>query len=321
MSRSIHGSMDHGMRRIPGLGLHLAQVGLGTFRPSALSDATGFQLLDRFVELGGDIVDTAAMYGHGESERVIGRWMRSSGGRESIVLVVKGGYPDKDGTSRISPDMLGRELEGSLERLGTDHVDVFMPHTDDPTVPAGEIVDCLDDMVRAGLALAIGASNWTTERLGEAAVYAALHGKTSFACSSVQWSLAERVSPYLPINVGARNAASSSWYARTRLPVLAWSSLAAGFLGQDHNTCSKAHSQGPYDSPVNRQRRRRAADLGLELGYSAAQVALAWVMRQEAKPFVLIGPGSIEHLAELWNASGLVLSSEQLAWLDDGARV
>ena len=131
------------------------------------------------------------------------------GARDSVVLVVKGGYPDKDGTSRISRNRSGVSSRES-QRLGTDHVDVFMPHTDDAAVPAGEIVDCLDDMVRAGLALSTGASNWTIERLGEAAVYASVHGKTSFGCSSVQWSLAERATPYLSMNIGGRDAASAA---------------------------------------------------------------------------------------------------------------
>lgn len=319
MSQSPIATAVQGRSAFPALGRTLAQIGLGTFRPKASDDTAGFALLNRFVELGGEILDTAAMYAGGESERVTGRWMTSAGTRDRVVLMVKGAYPDQEGRSRLTPEFLRQELEGSLERLGTDHVDVFMPHTDDERVPVSEIVDCLDEMVTSGLARCVGASNWTIERLGEAAVYASVHGRVAFACSTVQWSLAKRATPYLPVNIGARDAASANWYARTALPVLAWSALAAGYLGRSDDDGEPA-SNGPYDSAANRGRRRRAAQLGRELGRSAAQIALAWVMNQRARPFVLIGPGSVAHLNELWEASNVALTPEQLTWLDLGDR-
>lgn len=306
-----------GRAAFPGLGRDLAQIGLGTFRPKASDDAGGFALLDRFVELGGEILDTAAMYAGGRSERVTGRWMKSAGTRERVVLMVKGAYPDQDGRNRLTPEFLRQELEGSLDRLGTDHVEVFMPHTDDRDVPVGEIVDCLDEMVTSGLTRCVGASNWSIERLGEAAVYASVHGRAAFACSTVQWSLAERATPYLPMNIGARDEASAGWYARTGLPVLAWSALAAGYLGRSDDDDAGSPA-GPYDSPANRARRRRAVQLGHELGRSGPQIALAWVMNQPARPFVLVGPGSVEHLTEVWDASTVTLTPAQLAWLDLG---
>jgi aryl-alcohol dehydrogenase-like predicted oxidoreductase len=304
-------------RLFPPLGVELARVVLGSLGFATAKQGSVFELLDAWADIEGGVLDTAAMYGAGDAERAIGRWLKRSGKRDRATLLVKGGYPGTDGQRRIRPELLRADLTSSLERLGTDHVDIFMPHTDDPEVPVGEIVDCLHEFVVAGLARSVGASNWTPARLGEALAYCIANARMPLTSSSVQWSLAERVLPYLPGNTGARDEAVAHWYAQTGFPVFAWSSLAAGYFGDGAELSTPARANA-YESAVNAERRRRAGELAHRLGRPRVQVALAWVLNQPSEPFAVVGSSTLEHLVELWGASKIKLDPDELSWLDAG---
>jgi len=293
----------------------LGRLGLGTLRFTASTAKSDVRVIDAFVEQGGSLVDTAAMYQQGESERVLGQWLGSGRSRDSIVLLVKGGYPDPAGNRRIKPDELRADINASLDRLGTDHIDIFMPHTDDPDVPVGEIVDCLDEFVSSGVARSVGASNWDPTRLSTAITYAVAHGRVPFTSSSAQWSLARRVAPFLPGNLGAGDPASRTWYRSTGLPLFTWSSLALGYFAGPPVRAERPET-GSYNAPDNAERRRRAWALGERVGRSGAQVALAWILNQPERPFALLGMASLEHVSDAAVSTTLELTSEELDWLD-----
>ena len=162
-------------------------------------------MLDDFFERGGTCFDTAYMYGAGRSEELLGAWVASRGIRDQVVILDKGGH-----TPHCDPESVTRQLEVSLGRLGTDHVDIYMLHRDNPAIPAGEFVDVLNEHHDAGRITVFGVSNWSLERVREANAWAAAHGKRGVAAISNNFSLARMVDPVWP---GCIAASDPEWRA------------------------------------------------------------------------------------------------------------
>lgn len=275
-------------------------------------------LLDAWATDGGNAVDTARHYSDGESEREIGRWLADGGGREALVVIGKGGHPDSDGRSRLAADQVRSDLLGSLDRLGVPAIDVYLLHRDDPSVPAGRLVDILEEHRLAGRIRAYGGSNWTTARLAEAAAHARAYGAAGFALSSPHLSLARWSEEPWPGTVAATDAVSRAWYAREGLPVLAWSAQASGWFagpGRSEDPLAVA-GRRVLDTPANEERLRRAEIIARELGAFAAQVALAWVLRQPFPIAAVIGPRTVTELRESVAALDIALSEDDRRWLD-----
>lgn len=293
-----------------------------------LTEAQSFALLDRAFELGLTALDTAHVYGGGECERVVGRWCRSRGVRDQLVLIGKGAHPHGE-RRRVTPGDIAADLHESRDRLQTDFIDLYLLHRDDPDVPVGPIVEALSGHQRAGLIGAYGGSNWTAARLHAASEYAHARGLPPMAASSPHFSLAEQVAPPWPGTVtltGPSRAAERAWYAHTQLPVFAWSSLANGFFSGRYQAdrldtytsdadvlCLRA-----YASDLNFQRLERAAELGRARGRTAAQVALAYVLHQPLNVFALVGAYSVAEVEANVAALDLELTEQELAWLDNG---
>ena len=130
--------------------------------------SSGAILLDAFFEAGGNLFDTAFVYGAGHTETLLGDWLANRGVREQSVIIGKGAH-----TPLCYPDVIGKQLTQSLDRLKTDHVDIYFMHRDNPDVPVGEFVDAMDAEVKAGrIRGPFGGSNWTRERMDEAIAYA-----------------------------------------------------------------------------------------------------------------------------------------------------
>jgi aryl-alcohol dehydrogenase-like predicted oxidoreductase len=315
MATSASSDMRYAL--LPGLGRDVSRLILGTvsFRDDTLEPA--FALLDRWVELGGNLVDCAHEYGYGSSERALGRWLRDRDARDRLMVLTKGAHP-YDGRRRVRADDITADLEDSLERLGVDVVDLLLLHRDDADVPVGPLLETLNEHRAAGRVRAFGASNWSTERLAAAAAYAADHDLEPFTCSSSQLSLAAPNEPAYAGTVSAADAASRAWYARTQLPLLAWSSQAGGFFtdvarGDDEAARRLEHV---YGGPANHERRRRAALLGRERGCTTNAIALAWVLHQPFPTFAIVGPRTVAELDSTVEGIGVELSPDEVAWLN-----
>lgn len=287
-------------RRFPPLDRDLSVLVLGTalYDHAPLDDS--LELLDAWADLGGNVIDTARQYGNAEA--IVGRWLRERS-PEDVVVVTKGGHYDvRTGRSRMTAADLRADFAASRRELGLDSIDVYLLHRDDPARPAAAILEDVEPL--RGHIRALGASNWTTERLEEAG--------SAFACSSPGLSLAVPNEPPWPGVVTIHDEAALDWYARTQLPVFAWSSLAAGFFAG----ASDAHVERAYVGDANLERRRRATELAAERGATASQVALAWVLHRPFPVHAVIGPHSVRELEESVGAVELELSPDELAWLD-----
>jgi aryl-alcohol dehydrogenase-like predicted oxidoreductase len=283
-------------------------------------------LLDAVYELGCGAFDTAHSYGSGACELVLGQWVKSRGVRDEVVILGKGAHP-YDGRERVTPEDITSDLHESLRRQGTDYIDLYLLHRDNPRVSVGPIVEVLNDHKRAGKIGAFGGSNWSTERIAEANAHAVENGLESFTVSSPNYSLAVQVKP--PWEgchsiSGPAGEDERQWYIEQGMPVFPWSSLAGGFfsgrfrrdnLNSFDRYLDKLCSES-YGSEENFQRLDRVEELGERYGLSIPQVAMAYVMSQPLDVYALVGCRTGDEFAMNAAVLGQKLAAEEVAWLN-----
>jgi aryl-alcohol dehydrogenase-like predicted oxidoreductase len=301
-----------GKRAIPGLPKPASVLALGfeDFR----TFSSGSILLDAFFEAGGNLFDTGYVYGGGYTEKLLGEWLKSRGVREQSVVIGKGAH-----SPLCYPDVIGKQLDQSLDRLQTDHVDVYFMHRDNLDVPVGEFVDAMDAEVKAGrIRGPFGGSNWTMARMDEAIAYAERTGKQKPGALSNNFSLAEMLVPIWPGCVTASTDEWKAWLTSRQMPNFAWSSQARGFFTERAGRDKRDNEEmvRTWYSEQNFQRRDRAIELAQRLGKSPIHVALAYVLAQPFPSVPLIGPRTLDELEDSLRALDISLSKDDLGWLD-----
>lgn len=300
-------------RQIPGLAKPASVVALGfEFFPNFASASL---TLDAFYEAGGNLFDTAYVYGAGRTEAIFGDWHTSRNvPREEIVLIGKGAH-----SPLCYPDMIAKQLDQSLARLKTDYVDAYFMHRDNLDIPVGEFVDAMDAEVRRGRIRGIfGGSNWTRERMDEAAAYAQKNGKQVPGALSNNFSLAEMLDPIWAGCVAASDDEWKEWLQSRQIPNFAWSSQGRGFFtdraGRDKHDDEEIVRV--WYSDRNFVRRDRAIELAQKLGRHPIHIALAYVIAQPFPVIPLIGPRTIAELEDSLSALDIALTAEQVKWLE-----
>jgi predicted dehydrogenase/aryl-alcohol dehydrogenase-like predicted oxidoreductase len=299
-------------RSIPGLSKPGSAVALGfeDFR----TFASGAILLDAFWERGGNIFDTAFVYGAGQTEKLFGEWQKNRGVREEAVLIGKGAH-----SPLCYPDVIGKQLTQSLDRLQTDYVDVYFMHRDNLDVPVGEFVDAMDAEVKKGrIRGPFGGSNWTKERFDEAIAYAERTGKTKPQALSNNFALAEMLEPIWAGCVTASTPDFKQWLTDRQVTNFSWSSQGRGFF-TDRAGRDKRENEELVRCWYNDQnfgRRDRAIELADRLGKSPIHVALAYVLAQPFPSIPLIGPRRLEELDDSLKAFEIQLTPEEVKWLE-----
>lgn len=284
-------------------------------------------LLDEVNAQGITVFDTAENYGL--SEVSLGQWMKARKNREQLVIITKGCHP-YEGHERVNVEDLKHDLEQSLERLGTDYIDIYFLHRDDPKMEVGPLVELLNEYHRAGRIRAFGGSNWTHQRMEEANCYARAHGLVPFTVSSPNYGLCNQVrDPWgggpggITIS-GSQNVEARAWYVENRIPVFAYSSLGRGmFSGRVKSSAPEEAKQildpfavKGYCYPENFERLARAERLASEKNCTVSQIALAWVLNQELQVFPLVSARSGARMAENVKALDINLTLEECAWLN-----
>lgn len=319
-----NGAVDY--RTLGRSGCAVSQFCLGTMTFGTETDQAGSHAqLDRFVEAGGTLVDTADVYSKGASEEIIGRWLanRPADLTERVVLATKGrfplkGYPNADGASARH---LTRALDASLRRLGSEAVDLYQVHAFDPWTPLEETLRTLDGFVRAGKILYYGLSNFTGWQLTKAVHLArALHiaepvtlqPQYSLLVREVEWEIVPAAQdaglgllPWGPLGGGWL----SGKYRRGERPT------GASRLGEDPQRGMEAYdrrggSDRTWDVIEAVQRVAEAREVPM------AEVALAWLVDRPAVTSVILGARTVEQLEANLKAADLRLTAEETAALD-----
>ena len=310
-------------------GCSVSTLALGTMTFGSETDEDGSHAqLDRFVEAGGTLVDTADVYSGGTSEEIIGRWLasRPADVREGVVLATKGRFPMGEGPNDVglSRRHLASALDSSLRRLGVERVDLYQVHAYDPWTPLDETLGFLDDAVRAGKIHYAGLSNFTGWQLQRAVDVADHRGLTRPVTLQPQYNLLVREIEWEIVPAAQANG----------LGLLPWSPLGGGWLTgkyrrDERPTGATRLGEDPdrgveaYDRRSGRERTWDVVDatslVADELGISMAQVALAWLVDRPAVTSVILGARTVEQLDDNLGAADLHLSDEHTRRLTEAS--
>jgi aryl-alcohol dehydrogenase (NADP+) len=297
----------------------VSRLCLGTMLMGAATPVDeSHRMLDRYLDAGGNFLDTADTYGDGGSEATLAPWLARR--RGDVVLATKVRFPVSDpGGQGLAPDRIRAACDASLRRLGVDEIDLYQVHAPDPGVPLEETLEALDGLVRAGKVRALGVSNFPAWLLAWAVALQDRHGWSPFVSLQPQYSLIER-SIEVELLPFCRAAG---------LAVLPWGPLGAGFLTGRYSR-DEAPPPGSRmgdasddleEAPARRatERNFRAVDearaLASAKGATVSQVALAWLLHTEGVTSPIVGPRTYEQLEDLLGAAGVTLSDDEYARL------
>jgi aryl-alcohol dehydrogenase-like predicted oxidoreductase len=286
----------------------------------ALQQADVDAIVGRALEAGVNFVDTADVYSFGESERLLGQALKNVGAvRKDVVVATKvygevGPRPNDRGASR---GHIMDSVKMSLERLQTDHIDLYQIHANDPVTPIDETLRALDDLVRQGLVRYVGVSNWQAWKIMKALGISEAKDYARFETVQAYYSIAGRdlERELVPM------------IASERLGLMVWSPLAGGLLsgkfGPGSNNPEGARRSNFDFPPVDKDRAWACVEVMREVGeahgVSVARVALAWLLHKPAVMSVIIGAKTLEQLDDNLAAADLVLTSEEMSRLDEAS--
>lgn len=288
-----------------------------------VDEHASFEILDTYVAEGGNFIDTADVYsawapGHqgGESETILGKWMQSRHNRAKIILATKVGTLNKAGRgSDLSHDHILRAVDDSLRRLQTDYIDLYFAHADDPVTPLEETLGAFAEVVRAGKVRAIGASNYTAQRMREALSISEAHNYPRFEVQQPLYNLLRR---------DAYEGELEQFCVAHQVSVIPYSSLASGFLtgkyrqGAELPTSKRAAGiQQRYWNDKSFALLERVDAIAQRHRATPAQVALAWLLTRPGITAPIASTTSSEQTREMMGALTLKLDQEALAALNE----
>ncbi|SFK32347.1 Predicted oxidoreductase [Sphingomonas sp. NFR04] len=307
--------MPH-LRHLGASGLEISPLVLGGNVFGWTADkAASFRILDRFAERGGVMIDTADVYsawvsGHkgGESETVIGEWLRSSGKRDQVLIATKVGMLPGEGGEKLAPARIAAAAEASLQRLGIETIDLYFAHQDDESVPQEDYLAAFGALIDAGKVRALGASNFHAMRLKSALDIAAKEGLPHFRVLEPEYNLVSR---------RKFEGELQDLCITHNLGVIPYYGLASGFLTGKYRSeadLSKSVRGGGMAKLLAGKGGKVLAamdEVAAETGASLAQIALAWLAAQDGVTAPIASATSIEQLDELIGAWDVELSHDQ----------
>jgi aryl-alcohol dehydrogenase-like predicted oxidoreductase len=301
-----------------GSGISRLILGTGGYG-SRSDDRFYFDLLDYYISAGGNTLDTAAVYG--ESERTLGRWLKTCGiNRGDIIISTKGAHPPISDihSSRMTAVDIDYDINNSLRDLACDYIDIYYLHRDNINVPVSYIMDTLNKYVEKGYVRALGASNWSYERISQANTYAASNRLAGFSFSQIYHSLA-RLTPeeYGDDTLICMNDTEAAGYAASKIPVMAFTSQARGFFFKNYKL-SDTEVAGRFATAENRSRLIRLRNICKLKGLTPSEIVLSYLTSAQNPVITLpvIGASSITQLRETVENAGYELTEAEIKYLD-----
>jgi aryl-alcohol dehydrogenase-like predicted oxidoreductase len=307
-------------RRLGASGLEVSKLALGamtfgTGMPpvTTVDERDARVMIDRALEAGVNLIDTADVYAGGQSEQILGAAIRHR--RDDVLVATKVGFGSRE-PGALAYDAVIAACEASLARLGTDRIDLYQLHRPDRTTPIEETLRALDDLVARGLVRATGASNFRAWEVAGAVAHQRALGRPAFTAVQTYYSLVGRDAEH---EILPQCRADD-------LGVVVWSPLSSGYLtGRYRDATGRGRRSTfafpPVDPDVGARGVEAAAAVAEARGVTMARVALAWVLAQPGITSVLVGASSLEQLDDNLGAADLVLDAHELAALDAATRL
>lgn len=309
------------MRNLGDSGLEVGPLAFGgNVFGWTIDEPTSFRLLDAFVEAGFNLIDTADVYSRwvpgnqgGESEAIIGKWLKQGGKRDKVILATKVGMemgPDRKGLSRAH---IVRSVEDSLKRLQTDRIDLYQSHQDDPGTPLEETLGAYGDLIRQGKVRAIGASNYSAERLAEALRVSRENSLPAYVCLQPEYNLVERAGFEEGLEPICLEAG---------LAVTPYYSLASGFLTGKYRSESdlagsaRGKSVEKYLDDRGLGILKALDEVAGRYSSTPARVAIAWLLARPSVTAPIASATSLGQLSDLIEATKLELDEPAITLLN-----
>jgi aryl-alcohol dehydrogenase-like predicted oxidoreductase len=311
-------------RRLGDSGLEIAPLALGgnVFGWTA-DERASFAVLDAFLDAGFNLIDTADIYSMwapgnhgGESETIIGKWLKRSGKRPQVLIATKLGLELGPGKKGLSKSYIKQAAEASLKRLQTDYIDLYQAHTDDADTPLEETLGAFAELIKEGKVTAIGASNYSAERLDEALKVSGQNGWPRYETLQPEYNLYDRAGFETKLQPLCRQAG---------LGVIPYYSLASGFLTgkyrseKDLGNKARAQKVKNYLNPRGLRILKALDEVARQHQATAAQVALAWLAAQPTITAPIASATSVEQVQELTKAADLQLDLQAIERLNQAS--
>jgi aryl-alcohol dehydrogenase-like predicted oxidoreductase len=293
---------------------------------SAVDDSRSRAILDRYIDQGGNVIDTAEAYaawlpgGSHCSEKFLGSWLRERRQPTEIIISTKGGHPRFESIHipRMSRNEVEGDLDSSLRRLGVDCIDIYWLHRDDPRRPVEEFLMMVDDFRRVGKIRYAGFSNWTQDRAEAARIAAQNLNIKGFVASQSQWSLAKADLNKGDPTLVQMDQSYVEWHKENGFPLFPYSTQAMGYFRRlETGTIDRAPSlvKDLFHHASNERVYERIKSLRQETGLSLSQVMLGYLLGHPFPVFPILGPKKVEDLQQLLEAKETTLAAEQISFL------
>ncbi len=289
-----------------------------------IDEKTSFALLDAFVNFGFNLVDTANVYSTwvpgnkgGESETIIGNWLKATGKRNKIVIATKVGKTMGDGSKGLKRDYILKSVEDSLKRLHTDYIDLYQSHDDDTNVPLEETLYAYDLLIKQGKVRAIGASNYGAKRLAEALAVSGSKSYPAYISLQPQYNLYDRA---------GFEEELETLCLEQNLGVISYYSLASGFLTGKYRSkddLAKSVRGAGISKYLNERGFRILAaldEVAAEHRTVPAVISLAWLMHRKSITAPIASATSVKQLSELVKAADVTLSKSDIRILNEASK-
>jgi aryl-alcohol dehydrogenase-like predicted oxidoreductase len=288
-----------------------------------IDEQQSFEILDAFTAAGLNFIDTADVYSRwkpgnqgGESETIIGNWLKRSGKRESVVIATKVGMEMAPGKQGLSKGYIVKAVEDSLRRLQTDYIDLYQSHKDDENTPIEETLETFARLIEQGKVRAIGASNYTADRLKQNLSVSDTRDLPGYETLQPLYNLMERQ---------AFEQDLEPLCLERNISVISYFSLASGFLTgkyrseEDLNKSQRGQGVKKYLNDKGNAVLRALDEVAAEYGANPAQVALAWLIARPGITAPIASATSVEQLQDLVKATELKLSGEAIIKLNQAS--
>ena len=303
-------------------GVQTSAISLGAmFFGTKTDTATSHAILDLYRESGGTFIDTANIYAHwvpggkgGESETLLGNWMRERRNRASLFLATKVGFPYPTVERNLKASTIETECNKSLRRMGIDTIDLFYAHVDDRTTPLEETLQAFDTLRRAGKVRFVGASNFLAWRLAESCTLSSDHSWAQYCCVQQRYSYLQ---PQPGSSFDPQLAANSDlldYCASSGMTLLAYSPLLGGAYSRADRNIPEQYLWRDTEDRLGRLKR-----LAREIGVTPNQLVLAWLMQATPAAIPVMAGGTVDQVRENLGALDIELTGQQIAFLSKGS--
>lgn len=303
-------------------GLKVSNIcfGAGNFGDS-ISETLAYELMDAYAAVGGNFLDTANIYGKwlpaGEnaSEQIVGRWLKDRGMKQQMVVATKGGHYDlnRKDLCRVTKEEIKKDLDESRLALGLDCIELYWLHRDNESVPVGELLEWMEELVKRGDIRYYGASNFRLARMKEADAYARERGIQGFSAVSNQWSLAKEnpeTAAGKDPTMTAMDDAFYDWHCQSGMPSIPYSSTAQGFFAKYEEGRLNDRMNAKYWNPGNLEAARILEALAKESGLSPFELSLSWLLSQAFQVIPVTTASSVTQIQSYKRAGDFIIPEE-----------